>query len=90
MSRPIGALFHVPHGMSNAMLLKECLKLCRIGCSTEKFANLGRETGVASDSDSDETAAEKFIDSLQNICDVCEIPTLEQYGIDRDEYYSKI
>ena len=89
MSRPIGALFHVPHGMSNAMLLKECLNFAVSG-PYEKFANLGRETGVASDSDSDETAAEKFIDSLQNICDVCEIPTLEQYGIDRDEYYSKI
>ena len=89
MSRPIGALFHVPHGMSNAMLLKECLSFAVSG-TYEKFANLGRETGVASDSDSDETAAEKFIDSLQNICDVCEIPTLEQYGIDRDEYYSKI
>lgn len=89
MSRPIGALFHVPHGMSNAMLLKECLSFAVSG-AYEKFANLGRETGVASDSDSDETAAEKFIDSLQNICDVCEIPTLEQYGIGRDEYYSKI
>lgn len=89
MSRPIGALFHVPHGMSNAMLLKECLSFAVSG-AYEKFANLGRETSVASDSDSDETAAEKFIDSLQNICDVCEIPTLEQYGIDRDEYYSKI
>lgn len=89
MSRPIGVLFHVPHGMSNAMLLKECLSFAVSG-AYEKFANLGRETGVASDSDSDETAAEKFIDSLQNICDVCEIPTLEQYGIDRDEYYSKI
>lgn len=89
MSRPIGALFHVPHGMSNAMLLKECLSFAVSG-AYEKFANLGRETGAASDSDSDETAAEKFIDSLQSICDVCEIPTLEQYGIDRDEYYSKI
>lgn len=89
MSRPIGALFHVPHGMSNAMLLKECLSFAVSG-AYEKFANLGRETGVASDSDSNETAAEKFIDSLQNICDVCEIPTLEQYGIDRDDYYSKI
>lgn len=89
MSRPIGALFHVPHGMSNAMLLKGCLSFAVSG-AYEKFANLGRETGVASDSDSDETAAEKFIDSLQSICDVCEISTLEQYEIDRDEYYSKI
>lgn len=89
MSRPIGALFHVPHGMSNAMLLKECLSFAVSG-AYEKFAALGRETGAAGESDSDKTAAEKFISSLQNICDVCEIPTLEEYGIDRDEYYSKI
>lgn len=89
MSRPIGALFHVPHGMSNAMLLKECLSFAVDG-TYEKFANLGRETGVASDGDDDMTAAEKFIDSLQEICRICEIPTLEEYGIDRDEYYSRI
>ena len=50
----------------------------------------GTLPGLESTPNSNETAAEKFIDSLQNICDVCEIPTLEQYGIDRDEYYSKI
>ena len=89
MSRPIGALFHVPHGMSNAMLLKECLSFAVSG-AYEKFANLGRETGVALDSDSDKSAAEKFIDSLKTVCDVCQIPTLEEYGIDKAEYYSKI
>lgn len=76
MSRPIGAFFHVPHGMSNAMLLKECLSFAVSG-AYEKFANLGRATGIADNDDSDSVAAEKFIDSLQNICDVCEIPTLE-------------
>lgn len=89
MSRPIGALFHVPHGMSNAMLLKECLGFAVSG-AYEKFANLGRATGVATDDDSNESVAEKFIESLQKICSICEIPTLEEYGIDRTEYYSKI
>lgn len=89
MSRPIGALFHVPHGMSNAMLLKECLSFALDG-AYEKFANLGRETGVAADCDGDITAAEKFIASLEKICKICEIPTLEEYGIDREDYYSKI
>ncbi|MGN1130273.1 MAG: iron-containing alcohol dehydrogenase [Ruminococcus sp.] len=89
MSRPIGALFHVPHGMSNAMLIKECLSFAKSG-AYEKFANLGYETGVADKTDSIETAADKFIDSLQTICDVCEIPTLKEYGIDREEYYSLI
>ncbi|MGN1139280.1 MAG: iron-containing alcohol dehydrogenase [Ruminococcus sp.] len=89
MSRPIGALFHIPHGMSNAMLIKECLCFAKSG-AYEKFANLGYETGVADKTDSIETAADKFIDSLQTICDVCEIPTLKEYGIDREEYYSLI
>lgn len=89
MSRPIGALFHVPHGMSNAMLLKECLSFALDG-AYEKFASLGRETGAASNGDDDKTAAEKFVGSLQELCRICEIPTLEEYGIDRDEYYSKI
>lgn len=89
MSRPIGALFHVPHGMSNAMLLKECLSFALDG-AYEKFANLGRETGVASLSDNDVAAGKNFIESLQTICDICEIPTLEQYGINKEEYYSQI
>lgn len=89
MSRPIGALFHVPHGMSNAMLLKECLSFAESG-AYGKFANLGRQTKVACESDNDETAADKFIDSLQEICDICEIPSLEQYGIDKEEYYRQI
>lgn len=89
MSRPIGALFHVPHGMSNAMLLKECLSFAVSG-AYERFANLGRETGAAEDMDDDKTAAESFIASLQEICDICEIPTPEQYGINKEEYDSQI
>ena len=32
MSRPIGALFHVAHGLSNAMLLKQCFIYALDGC----------------------------------------------------------
>ena len=39
MSRPIGALFHVPHGISNAMLLNKCLGFVKKGYP-EKFARL--------------------------------------------------
>lgn len=41
MSRPIGALFHVPHGLSNAMLIKDCLEFALNG-AYERFAYLGR------------------------------------------------
>ena len=35
MSRPIGALFHVPHGISNAMLIRECLRFALDGEGAE-------------------------------------------------------
>ena len=89
MSRPIGALFHVPHGLSNAMLLKDCLEFAADG-TYERFATLGRAVGRAESSDSDETAAKKFIEALGEICKICEVPTLEEYGVDREEFFKVI
>ena len=81
MSRPIGALFHVPHGISNAMLITECLKFALDGAEA-RFADIARKTGAANGSDSDETAGEKFISALESLTKELEIPTLRGYGID--------
>lgn len=85
MSRPIGALFHVPHGISNAMLLSACFTYVYDG-AYDRFADMAREIGVASDNDDDKIAAKKFIDACNELCKICEIPTLEKYGIDKDEF----
>lgn len=85
MSRPIGALFHVPHGISNAMLIKECLSYVLDG-SYERFGEIGRAIGAADESKSDKEASEVFLDKLSELCKVCEIPTLKEYGIDKDEF----
>lgn len=87
MSRPIGALFHVAHGISNAMLLTKCLAFALDG-AYEKFANLGRKIGAATAEDDDKTASEKFIEALNEICKICEIPTLLEYGIPKDEFFA--
>lgn len=87
MSRPIGALFHVAHGISNAMLLTKCLAFALDG-AYEKFANLGREIGAATAEDDDKTASEKLIEALNEICKICEIPTLLEYGIPKDEFFA--
>lgn len=89
MSRPIGALFHVPHGISNAMLLKECFSFALDG-AYDRFAVLGREIGVASASDSDETAANAFLQAICEICRECEIPTLSGYGIKKEDFFAVI
>lgn len=89
MSRPIGALFHVPHGMSNAMLLKDCLSFALDG-AYDRFATLGRAIGAATEADSDQVAAEKLLDAIENVCRICEIPTLREYGIKEEEFFPVI
>lgn len=85
MSRPIGALFHVPHGLANAMLIKECLSYVLDGCY-ERFAAISRAIGAANDQTGDREAAEAFIDKLSELCGHLKIPTLKEYGISRDAF----
>ena len=89
MSRPIGALFHVPHGVSNAMLLSACFEYVYREAA-DRFADLGRAIGAAGAEESDEKAAEKFIQACRELCISCGIPTLEEYGIDREVFMESI
>lgn len=85
MSRPIGALFHVPHGISNAMLIKECLSFALDGCYA-RFADIARTIGAADENTTDEAAAEQFLQRLDLLCSHCNIPTLKEYGISKEEF----
>lgn len=89
MSRPIGALFHVPHGISNAMLIKECFTFVLDG-AYGRFGDLGRAIGAADEDASDEDAARAFLHAVEELCRTLEIPTLEEYGIDRERYFGSI
>lgn len=89
MSRPIGALFHIPHGLSNAMLMNVCLRAVA-GGALERFAALGRAVGAACDADSDGKAAGEFLRRLKDICAVCQIPNFREYGIEKEAYLGAI
>lgn len=89
MSRPIGALFHVPHGLSNAMLLKACFEYVVDG-AYEKFAQLGKEINVATEDMEDEVAAKLFIEEVVKLMERLEIPTLEEFGVDRVKFFDNI
>ncbi len=88
MSRPIGALFHVPHGLSNAMLLPTCLEFAADGIYS-KFADLARAIGAADKEVSDEVAAKTFIKKVRELCETCNVPTLAEYGINKEAFLSK-
>lgn len=89
MSRPIGALFHVPHGLSNAMLLADCMEFAMDG-AYEQFATLARECNLAEESDLDVVASEKLLKAIRGLCKACEVTTLAEYGILPDRFSSSI
>ncbi|NLI20537.1 MAG: iron-containing alcohol dehydrogenase [Clostridiales bacterium] len=89
MSRPIGAKFHVPHGLSNAMLLAPCLTFAAKG-APQRFARLAREVGCAGAGDSDTHAALALIDRLAELTAELDIPTLAAYGVPEGEFRALI
>jgi alcohol dehydrogenase class IV len=87
MSRPIGAIFHVPHGLSNAMLLENCLSFAVKG-SEKRFADIARVTGVTSEHVTDSQGGEALIYAIRNLCYELDIPSLKSYGIDKYKYFT--
>ncbi|WP_366658334.1 iron-containing alcohol dehydrogenase [Fodinicurvata sp. EGI_FJ10296] len=85
MSRPIGAFFHVPHGLSNAMLLPAVTAFSIAG-APGRYADCARATGWAEPNADDTTAGRTLIEGLVRLNDDLEVPTPAAYGIDRSRY----
>jgi alcohol dehydrogenase class IV len=80
MSRPIGAHFHVPHGLSNAMLLPAITRYSVSGAES-RYAEAARHVGFAALTDTDSVAAAKLITGLEAWNRDLSVPTPADYGI---------
>ncbi|UOR11451.1 iron-containing alcohol dehydrogenase [Halobacillus amylolyticus] len=87
MSRPIGALFHVPHGYSNAMLLPAVLEFSKEH-SIKRLADLGRFFSPEAEQYSEKEAADLAVSSVKNLCLQLNIPNLSGWGIDKQAFES--
>ncbi|MBS1886975.1 MAG: iron-containing alcohol dehydrogenase [Actinobacteria bacterium] len=75
MSRPIGAVFHVPHGLSNAVLLPTVTRFSLPGASG-RYAQLARLLGFAAEGEDDATAAARMVAGLEDLNRRLEVPRL--------------
>ncbi|MFT7388109.1 MAG: alcohol dehydrogenase class IV [Candidatus Endobugula sp.] len=89
MSRPIGAAFHVPHGLSNAMLLPIVTEYSIAG-APERYADCARAMRVADESDSDDKANNKLLIELHKLNKDLQVPTPKEYGIDQQTFFDLI
>jgi len=85
MSRPIGAFFHVPHGLSNAMLLPE-ITAFSAPAALERYADCAAAMGVAKEGEGSQAAVARLLDELRRLNDDLQVPSPRDYGIDRDRY----
>jgi alcohol dehydrogenase class IV len=86
MSRPIGAVFHVPHGLSNAVLLPAVTRFSIAG-APERYATVARTMRLAAYADSDVAAGEKLVAGLAALNTRLQVPRLSGCrGLERTRF----
>ncbi|HLQ79324.1 MAG TPA: iron-containing alcohol dehydrogenase [Terriglobia bacterium] len=75
MSRPLGAVFHLPHGLSNAALLPAVTRFSWRG-AMERYANVARTMNLADAKRSDTYACESLVECLDALNQELEVPKL--------------
>ena len=89
MSRPIGAHFHVAHGLSNAMLLPKITEFSIKG-NEERYATCARVMKWAVENDNDEIACSKLIENLFILNEDLKVPSPRNLGHSIDDNLLKL
>jgi alcohol dehydrogenase class IV len=90
MSRPLGATFGIPHGLSNAVLLPTVTEYSVDG-ATDRYATVARTLGVADIEDDDGEAVRKLLDGLRQLNDDLEVPRLRDLpGVSADLFEASL
>ncbi len=89
MSRPIGAHFHVPHGLSNAMLLPAVTRFSISGAEA-RYAEAARRIGLAGDADPDPAACARLVAGLEALNAALSVPSPGEFGIEEGAWTAKM
>jgi alcohol dehydrogenase len=85
MSRPLGAHFHIAHGLANAMLFPAVTEFSVAGAEA-RYADCARALGAARPDDDDGAASRALVAELHALNRDLNVPTPESYGISPDDW----
>ena len=84
MAYPLGSAYHVPHGMSNALLLPAVLEYNMVA-DLPKMARVAAAMGEPVDGLSDREAARAGVDAVRQLCQDVGLPSgLKDIGVPED------
>ena len=89
MSRPLGVHFHIPHGLSNAMLLP-AVTAFSVSAAAERYATCARTMGVAPQGASEDEGIAALIRSLYERNAELQVPSPRRFGIAKNRYEAAI
>jgi alcohol dehydrogenase class IV len=89
MSRPIGALFHVSHGLSNAMLLPSVTRFSA-RAAPARYADCARTMGIAAPGSDDGVAVSALLIALDRLNADLEVPSPRAHGVPHNRYFDSI
>ncbi|MBA3845807.1 MAG: iron-containing alcohol dehydrogenase [Planctomycetes bacterium] len=88
MSRPLGALFHLPHGLANAVLLPAVTRWSLPGAPA-RYAEVARVAGIAGQGADDDDAGARLVDWLERLNFALCLPRLGAcIGADRSDAFA--
>jgi len=85
MARPIGAYFHVAHGVSNAALLPTVIEFSILG-NPKKYADIAEAMGEVTEGLSLLDAAYLAADATRRLNDDLKVPTLSGLGVEEKKF----
>lgn len=85
MSRPLGVHFHVPHGLSNAMLLPAVTEYSLSSAATQ-YAECALHMGLVTNVQDSKVCHTKLIDFLSDLNAQLKVPSMSEFGILQDDY----
>jgi alcohol dehydrogenase class IV len=89
MARPIGAYFHLPHGVSNAALLPTVIEFSILG-NPRKYANIAEAMGENTEGLSLLDAAYVAAEATRRLNEDLKVPTLRGLGVEEKKFNSVV
>ncbi|AXF25236.1 alcohol dehydrogenase [Burkholderia pyrrocinia] len=84
LAYPLGGMFNVTHGVANAMLLPHVMAF-NLDAIEDRLANVARALDLATKAESDQIAAQKLIDKMEEWTAAVEIPQdLRKFGVSEE------
>jgi alcohol dehydrogenase class IV len=84
LAYPLGGRFHVPHGVSNAVLLPDVLEF-NLPAAPQRYARIALALGCQQ-APTDIQTAQRGIERIRDACRRCRIPScLSDFGIQEDD-----